>query len=209
MLHVLLFHCSYSLYEPKDIVLSEYKGALEKAILKNSTLLVQLNDAFCKTHPWLAQKVCTRSVHVAVSKVSADSVLKKALNVCRKKAGEFLKYVRAINAIKLEDSHLLEGVRYHTAGSESFFYDASYNPTRQHDAIPVDLNGRCVVAEEIGDRHLGHMRPLKWKCTNECQLLTSGKWKQFWGYFKKTWRILELVLTTLIQGVAMCITMPH
>ena len=38
-----LFHCSYSLYEPKDIVLSEYKGGLEKAILKNSTLLVQLN----------------------------------------------------------------------------------------------------------------------------------------------------------------------
>ena len=34
--------------EPKDIVLSEYKGGLEKAILKNSTLLVQLNDAFCK-----------------------------------------------------------------------------------------------------------------------------------------------------------------
>ena len=42
-----LFHCSYSLYKPKDIVLSEYKGGLEKAILKNSTLLVQLNDAFC------------------------------------------------------------------------------------------------------------------------------------------------------------------
>ena len=63
---------SYSLYEPKDIVLSEYKGGLEKAILKNSTLLVQLNDAFCKTHPWLAQKVCTGSAHAAVSKVSAD-----------------------------------------------------------------------------------------------------------------------------------------
>ena len=43
----------------------------------------------------------------------------------RKKAGEFLKDVRAINAIKLENSHLLEGVRYHTAGSEPFFYDAS------------------------------------------------------------------------------------
>ena len=115
-----LFHCSYSLYEPKDIVLSEYKGGLEKAILKNSTLLVQLNDAFCQMHPWLAQKVCTRSAHAAVSKVSADAVLKMALNVRRRKAGEFLKDVRAINAIKLEDSHLLEGVRYHTAGSEPF-----------------------------------------------------------------------------------------
>ena len=71
--------------------------------------------------------MCTRSAHAAVSKVSADAVLQKVLNVRRKKAGEFLKDVPAINAIKLEDSHLLEGVRYHTAGSEPFFYDASYN----------------------------------------------------------------------------------
>ena len=53
--------------------------------------------------------MCTRSAHAAVSKVSADTVLKEVLNVRRKKAGEFLKDVRAINAIKLEDSHLLEG----------------------------------------------------------------------------------------------------
>ena len=31
-------------------------------------------------HPWLAQQVCTRSAHAAVSKVSADAVLKKKLN---------------------------------------------------------------------------------------------------------------------------------
>ena len=81
MLHVRTSYFTVAtLYEPKVIVLSEYKGGLEKAILKNSTLLVQLNDAFCKTHPWLAQKVCTRSVHAAVSKVSADAVLKKPLN---------------------------------------------------------------------------------------------------------------------------------
>ena len=55
----------------------EYKGGHEKAILSNRTLLNELNDAFCQTHPWLAQKVTTRSAHAAVSKVSADA---KALN---------------------------------------------------------------------------------------------------------------------------------
>eukprot|EP00731_Ephydatia_muelleri_P001725 Em0001g1725a len=175
---------SYSLYEPKDIVLSEYKSGLEKAILKNSTLLVQ-------------------SAHAAVSKVCADAVLKKVLNVRRKKAGEFLKDVRAINAIKLEDSHLLEGVRYHTAGSEPFFYDASYNHTRQLGAIPVDLNGRCVVAEEIGDRHLIRMRPLKWKCTNECRLLTSGEMEAVLGtklLFQKNMEDLRASLDNLDSG---------
>ena len=67
--------------------------------------------------------------------------------------------------MQLNQKNLLEGVRYHTAGSEPLFYDASYNHTRQHGAIPVDLNGRCVVADEIGDRHFVRMRPLKWKCT--------------------------------------------
>ena len=30
-----------------------------------------------------------------------------------------------------------------------------------------ELNGRCVVAEEIGDRDKDTMHPLKGKCTNE------------------------------------------
>ena len=72
----------------------EYKGGLEKAILSNRTLL----DELCKTHPWLAQKVTTRSAHAAVSKVSADALLAKALNIRRAKAGGLLKDVRAINA---------------------------------------------------------------------------------------------------------------
>ena len=97
----LLNHFSYCLYEPNDSVLMEYKGGLEKAILSNRTLLDELNDAFCKTHPWLAQKVTTRSAHAAVSKVSADALLAKALNIRRAKAGGLLKDVRAINAIKL------------------------------------------------------------------------------------------------------------
>ena len=79
----------------------EYKGGLEKAILSNRTLLDEFNDAFCKTHPWLAQKVTTRSAHAAVSKVSADALLAKALNIRRAKAGGLLKDLRAINAIKL------------------------------------------------------------------------------------------------------------
>ena len=39
----------------------EYNGGLEKAILRDSEL-----DAFCKSHPLLAQKVVTRSARAAV-----------------------------------------------------------------------------------------------------------------------------------------------
>ena len=52
-----------------------------------------------RCHMWLAQKVCTRSAHAAVGQVNADALLKKALNVCRKKAGEYLHYGRVEEAV--------------------------------------------------------------------------------------------------------------
>ena len=37
------------------------------------------------------------------------------------------------------------------------------------------------MADEIGDRHLVRMCLLKWKCTNECRLLTSGEMEAVLG----------------------------
>ena len=59
--HILLPY-SYSLYEPKSHALMEYNGGLEKAIRSDSELLSEVNYAFCKSHPLLAQKVVTRSL---------------------------------------------------------------------------------------------------------------------------------------------------
>eukprot|EP00731_Ephydatia_muelleri_P029211 Em0020g855a len=58
---------SYSLYEPKSHALMEYNGGLEKAILRDSELLSEVNDAFCKSHPLLAQKFVTRSARAAMN----------------------------------------------------------------------------------------------------------------------------------------------
>ena len=121
----------------------------------------------------LAQKVVTRSARAAVSKISADALLAKALSVRRSQAGSLLKTIRKVNAKKLQESDILVGHRFHTAGAEPYFFDHSYTHKKQHGAIPVDLTGRCVVAEEIKDRDKVTMRPLKWKCTNECRKLTS------------------------------------
>ncbi|KAL5493868.1 hypothetical protein EMCRGX_G015102 [Ephydatia muelleri] len=164
---------SYSLFEPNSRTLAEYGVSLEKAILRDSELLSDVNNAFCNSHPLLAQKVVTRSARAAVSKISADALLAKAISVRRSQAGSLLKTIRKVNAKKLQESDILVGHRFHTAGAEPYFFDNSYTHRKQHGAIPVDLNGRCVVAEEIKDRDKVTMRPLKWKCTNECRKLTS------------------------------------
>ena len=138
---------------------------LKKLFLGIVSFLREVNDAFCKSHSLLAQKVVTRSARAAVSKIGADALVSKALSVRRAKAGSLLKTIREVNALKLEENDILVGHGYHTAGSEPYFFINSYTY--------IDLNGRCVVAEEIGDRDKDTMRPLKWKCTNECRKLTS------------------------------------
>ena len=39
--------------------------------------------------------------------------------------------------------------------------------------IVVDGYGRCLMAEEEGERDANTKRPLRWKCTSECKLPTS------------------------------------
>ncbi|KAL5473838.1 hypothetical protein EMCRGX_G028399 [Ephydatia muelleri] len=56
---------SYSLFEPNSRTLAEYGVRLEKAILRDSELLSEVNNAFCNSHPLLAQKVVTRSARAA------------------------------------------------------------------------------------------------------------------------------------------------
>ena len=99
-------------------------------------------------------------------------MVSKALSVRRAKAGSLLKTIQEVSALKLEENDILVG-GYHIAGSEPFFFINSYTYTKRLGTIPVDLNGRCVVAEEIGDRDKDTMHPLKWKYTNECHKLTS------------------------------------
>ena len=59
------------------------------------------------------------------------------------------------------------------------------------------------MAEEIGDRHLIRMRPLKWKCTNECRLLTSCEIEAVLGtklLFQKIMEDLRAGLDNLDSG---------
>ena len=95
----------------------EYNGGLEKAILRDSELLSEVNDAFCKSHPLLAQKVVTRSACAAVSKIGADTLVSKALSVRKAKAGSLLNTIQEVNALKLEENDILVRHGYHTAGS--------------------------------------------------------------------------------------------
>ena len=189
---------SYSLFEPNSHTLAEYGVRLEKAILRDSELLSEVNNAFCNSHPLLAQKVVTRSARAAVSKISADALLAKALSVRRSQAGSLLKTIRKVNAKKLQESDILVGHRFHTAGAEPYFFDNSYTHTKQHGAIPVDLNGRCVVAEEIKDRDKGYIIHISLQTNMHMQRYMGDllPWPMIYMYVKMC---AQLILSCLQQ----------
>ena len=108
----------------------EYNGGLEKAILRDSELLSEVNDAFCKSHPLLTQKVVTRSACAAVSKIGADALVSKALR----------NTIQEVNALKLEENDILVGHGYHTAGSlPPWPLDAVLPPYRPPPAVAAEL----------------------------------------------------------------------
>ena len=67
------------------------------------------------------------------------------------------------------------GESHHTASSEPFFYDQSYRLVKHTSPIVVDNDGRCVIADEVGQRDSKTERPLRWKCTAECKLPSSNE----------------------------------
>ena len=51
--------------------------------------------------------------------------------------------------------------------------DQSYAIVEHKSVIVVDDSGRCVIAEEEGERDAKTHRPKRWKCTSECKLPTA------------------------------------
>ena len=58
------------------------------------------------------------------------------------------------------------------------YYDAAYQPVQRAYVIPIDENGRCVVANETSSSRnetskTKGKQPLKWCCSSECKTLTE------------------------------------
>ena len=109
-----------------------------------------------------SSKGCYRSARAAVSKISADALLAKALSVRRSQAGSLLKAIRMVNAKKLQESDILVGHRFHTAGAEPYFLDNSKSveenraAKRQRYQEDVEENRaakRQRYQEDVEDNH--------------------------------------------------------
>ena len=161
----------YVLTEPKLDVKEKYVKNMKRNISSKPTLEQKLLHAFRSSRKPLADKVKPSKLCNAVSNIAARKLLNKVLKARKQSVGELLSCIRSVTALKISTEDF--GESCHTASSEPFFYDQSYEMVRRTSPIAVDSNGRCVIAEEEGKRNQKTNRPKWWKCTSECKLPTS------------------------------------
>ena len=162
----------YALAEPK---LEFYVKEMQRHLLNDSGARNELMEAFKTQY----KSAANRKVMIkAVCRIAAKRLLNKALQLRKEHAGALLKTTRAVNSIdiKCRDDF---GEGCHTASSEPYFYDSAYQLVQRAYAIPIDENGRCVVAKEIGgsenesNKGKGKQQPMKWNCCSECKAVTE------------------------------------
>ena len=144
--------------------------AMKKTITSVVSLRCKLIVAFRSSRRALAEKVKVSKLTNAVLNIAVRKLLNQVLKKRKQIVREFLSRVHAVNVLTISGDDF--GEHYHTASSEPYFYDQSYALVKRDFPIPIDSNGRCVIAEEVGDRHEKTNQPKKWQCTSECKDIT-------------------------------------
>ena len=179
----------YSLNEPKSDTKEVYVKIMKQKIALKPTLKRKLLCAFRDCRNPLAAKIKPIKLTNAVLNISTRKLLYRVLKAQKQSVGELLSCIRSVNALRMSGDDF--GESRHTASSEPFFYDQSYTIVKHTPAIVVDDidqsyaivehrsvivvddSGRCVIAEEEGERDAKTNRPKRWKCTSECKLPTA------------------------------------
>ena len=162
----------YVLAEPKRDVQEQHVKEIQSHLLLNSEARVQLITAFKKRQEIRMPRVLRK----AVCRMAARRLLNKSLQTRKEHVGSLLKACRLIKSLQIEGKEDF-GEGCHTASTEPYFYDSCYQIVQRDYALPIDENGKCVVAKEVESKtetkHQKH--PMKWECSSECKPLKEAE----------------------------------
>ena len=122
---------------------------------------------FKKLFPDHSQHISKKNLNKIVTGMATRSILNKVSYIRKQSVGGVLKSLRKIRGSEIKTKQDF-GKTCHTKSSEPYFYDSAYSVTK-HPVIPIDENGKCIIAEtfKIKNNKLG------WKCTSECKPLSQ------------------------------------
>ena len=166
----------YVLAEPKPAAKEFYVKEIQQLLLKDNEGRIQLMKAYKRLYKSAAKRL-SRVMIKAVCRIAAKRLLNKALQLRKEHAGNLLKTTRAVNSVVVKGRNDF-GEGCHTASSEPYYYDCAYQPVQRAYAIPIDVHGRCVVANDISSsesKRKGKQQPVKWNCSSECRPVTEAE----------------------------------
>ena len=159
----------YSLYEPKLPKIEMYLQEIQTNLLENSKARLALIKALKKQHETEADQA--RGVlGKTACRLAAKRLLNKALQVRKEHAGCLLKMARSIQSLQIKGKNDF-GESSHTASTEPYFYDSAYQLVKRPHAIPIDENGKCIIAKQVKKESAWK----QWQCTNECKGITPSE----------------------------------
>ena len=133
-----------TLVEPKSDVKDAFVKEIEKCMLSNKKAKAQLIKAFKKQSKPDGKRITGK----VVCKIAAKRLLNKALQMRKEHAGSLLKTTRTIQGMIIGEKKDF-GVGCHMASTEPFFYDTAYKHVKKDCALPIDENGKCVLANVV------------------------------------------------------------
>ena len=157
-----------ALKEPNANIKQEHIAKLRSKLIGSAKLRTTLKQAFKRKHHRIAKKMTQMVLVTSACRLAACRVYSQALEKRKRSVVQMLRGIRHINAMEISHDNL--GVQLHSVSSEPYVCNTAYAPVDQCSAMPVDENGRCISAEEVGSRDAHTNRPKKWKCSEECRL---------------------------------------
>ena len=197
------FHCctkrkpvtkaKYRLAQPTLLVIDQYVNTVKANLRANAKAISQLEDAFKARHFGVAEQLSRDDLELTVCRLVAQRIVSKALQVRKEHAGLLLGGLKRIKSSKLNEESDF-GKSCHTRSTESFFYEAAYQPVVVRDTpIPINERGECVVAEEVPSEPSENVPSVdsdsaqtpksdsvpkvckKWQCHRECRPLSVSE----------------------------------
>ncbi len=124
-----------------------YSKKMQRLMFCDSEARVKLTQAFEKKHEGVANKF-SRVLGRTACRMAARRLLNKALQMRKEHAGSLLKSTRLIKSLQIKGNEDFR-VGCHIASSEPYFYDSAYQPVKRDYALPINEQGKCIVAKVI------------------------------------------------------------
>ena len=165
----------YALAEPKGSVVEVHVKKIQPQLLANAGAELELVEAF-KKQSKTAAKCLPKCMVKTVGLIAAKKLCNKALQLCKEHVGTLLKTTRAVQKLNIKGRDDF-GEGCHTTASEPYYYDSAYRPVKRPSAIPVNVDGTCVIeisnSENDSTNSKGKQPTKGWECHSECKVITD------------------------------------